>query len=189
MCPHIGATWQIRLNLCFLRPTQVHNPNGKLTGSAIFAQLKVECRQACRGMSFPPIIAPSHGRPFPILKLPLPMGHLDPIWYVICWAHQSPKLKQHLDQFSLFCTDNYPILYNGSPLPPLKITPSYRGCGPPSNTWFSGPTPVLNPNSISIAWLTNVTDRQTDRQTDHAIRSVTIGRIHVNSTAMWPNNH
>jgi len=41
---------------------------------------------------------------------------------------------------------------------------------PPSNTWFSGPTRVLNPNGISIgsavlAGLTSVTDRQTDRQT------------------------
>jgi len=25
----IGATWYIRLNLCFLRPTGVHKPNGK----------------------------------------------------------------------------------------------------------------------------------------------------------------
>ena len=29
-CGHIGATWRIWLNLCFLRPTQVHNLNGKL---------------------------------------------------------------------------------------------------------------------------------------------------------------
>ena len=39
-----------------------------------------------------------------------------------------------------------------------------------SNTWFPGPTRVLNSNGISIgsavlAGLTNVTDRQTDRQT------------------------
>jgi len=40
------------------------------------------------------------------------------------------------------------------------------GCGPPSNTWFPGPTRVLNPNGILIgaaifAELTTVTDRQT----------------------------
>jgi len=40
---HIGATWGIRLNLCFLRPTQVHNPNSKLVGSAVFAQMTAEC--------------------------------------------------------------------------------------------------------------------------------------------------
>jgi len=64
--------------------------------------------------------------------------------------------------------------------------------GPPSNTWFIGPTRVLNPNGISIssavfAGLTSVTDRPTDRPTDHATRSVT-GRVYVCSTAMRHNN-
>jgi len=58
---HIGATWWIRLNLCFSWLTQVHNPNGKSIGSAIFAQLMEECHRACSGMSFPLIIASSHG--------------------------------------------------------------------------------------------------------------------------------
>ena len=52
-----------------------------------------------------------------------------------------------------------------------------------------GLTRVLNPNGISIgaavfAGLTSVTDRPTD----HATRSVTIGRIYVRSTKMGPNN-
>ena len=51
---------------------------------------------------------------------------------------------------------------------PLKIVPSHGGSGPPSNTWFPGPSRVLNPNSISIgsavfAGLTSVTDRQTSQ--------------------------
>jgi len=33
------------------------------------------------------------------------------------------------------------------------------------------------------------TDRQTDQPTDHASRSVTIGRIYVGSTAMRPENY
>jgi len=33
---------------------------------------------------------------------------------------------------------------------PLKIAPFHGGSGPPSNTWFLGPTPILNPNGISI---------------------------------------
>jgi len=39
-----GATWWIRLNmnLCVLRPTRVHNPNGKSIGSVIFPQLTAE---------------------------------------------------------------------------------------------------------------------------------------------------
>jgi len=44
----------------------------------------------------------------------------------------------------------------------------YAGSGPQSNTWFPGPTRVLNPNNISIGsavfpTLTSVTDRQTNR--------------------------
>jgi len=75
--------------------------------------------------------------------------------------------------------------------PPLKIAPSHGGIWTPSNTWFLGLTRVLKPNGISIgaavfAWLTSVTDRQTDRPTDHDTRSVTVGRIYVHSTAMWP---
>ena len=50
-------------------------------------------------------------------------------------------------------------------------------------------TQVLNPKGSSIAaavfaGLTSVTDRPTD----HATRSVRIGRIYVRSTAMRPNN-
>jgi len=36
---HIGATWRIRLNLCILQPTWVHNPNGKSIGSAVYAEM------------------------------------------------------------------------------------------------------------------------------------------------------
>jgi len=44
--------------------------------------------------------------------------------------------------------------------------------------------PVLNPNGLLIGWavfaeITSVTERPTDRLTDHATRSVTIGSIHV----------
>jgi len=37
LCGPMCLNWQIRLN--FLQPTQVHNPNSKSIGSAIFAQL------------------------------------------------------------------------------------------------------------------------------------------------------
>ena len=51
------------------------------------------------------------------------------------------------------------------------------------------PTQVLSPNGSSIgaavfAGLTSVTDRPTD----HATRSVRIGRIYIRSTAMRPSN-
>jgi len=80
------------------------------------------------------------------------------------------------------------ILYNGPILPP-----SNGRSAPPSNTYFLGPIQVHIPNNMSIgsavfAGLTIVTDRPTDRQTDHSTRSVTIGRIYVRSTAMRPSN-
>jgi len=64
-----------------------------------------------------------------------------------------------------------PILYNKPPNePPFRLQklrlPMGR-YGPPSNTWFLGPTGVHFPNGISIgsavfAGLTIVTDRPTD---------------------------
>ena len=39
---HIGATWRIRLKLCFIQPTRVHNPSGISIGSAVFAPLTAE---------------------------------------------------------------------------------------------------------------------------------------------------
>ena len=118
---------------------------------------------------------------------------------MIFWAHRSPEPKRHLDRFSRFSTDDRRVsLYFtiGRPFP-LKIAHSHGDLEPPSNTWFPGPTQVLNPNGSSsgtavFAGLTSVTDRQTDRQihrpTDHATQSVTIGRIYVRSTAMRPKN-
>ena len=75
-----------------------------------------------------------------------------------------------------------------APFPPQNC-PFPWGIWTPSNIWFPGPTRVLKPNGISIgaavfAGLTSVTDRQTD----HATRSVTIGCIYVRSAAMRPNN-
>jgi len=62
-------------------------------------------------------------------------------------------------------------------------------CTPP-NTYFLGPARVHNANGTSIssavfAGLTIVTDRQTD----HATPSVTIGLIYERITAMAPKNY
>ena len=102
-----------------------------------------------------------------------------------------------VDWFSHFCTAHgrkVPIFYNGRPFLP-KLPFQWGGNWTPSNTCFHGPTIILNPNGISIGaavfvGLTSVTDRQTatDRPTDHAARSVTIGRIYVRSTAMRAND-
>ena len=72
---------------------------------------------------------------------------------------------------------------------PLKIARSHGGSGPPSNTWFLRPTQVHNPNGTSIGSAVFAGSLVwQDRPTDHATRSVTIGRIYVCSTAMRPKN-
>ena len=96
---------------------------------------------------------------------------------------QNPNPKRRLDRISRFCTAHCIVsLYFTMIRPfPLKIGPCDVGSGPPSNTWFLGPTPVLNPNGISIrsAVLQGSLLWHTDRRTNHATRSVTIGRIYV----------
>jgi len=82
-----------------------------------------------------------------------------------------------------------PILYNGLLIAPQNC-PFPWGIWTPSNTWFLGPTRVLNPNGISIgsadfAGLTSMTDRQTDRPCN----SVCNNRPHPASAAMWPKRH
>ena len=79
-----------------------------------------------------------------------------------------------------------PIPYNGPPLP--SKLPFPMGLWNPSNTWFLCPTPVLNPNGISIGWA--VLQRSLPWQTDwQTTLSVTTGRIYVLvcSTAIRPN--
>ena len=87
-------------------------------------------------------------------------------------AHLSSQPKRHPYRFSRLCTDDQsvPILYSGTPILPQIFAPYHGGSELPSNTWFPGPTQVLNPKGISIgaavfAGLPSVTDRQTDRQT------------------------
>jgi len=69
----------------------------------------------------------------------------------------------------------------------------YRQCAPPPNTCFLGPTRVVHiPNGISIGSAVFIKvhdrDRLTDRSTDNATLSITIDRIYIRSTAMWPTN-
>jgi len=121
------------------------------------------------------------GRHFPS-KLPLPMGDLEPHLTHDSLGPSEPTTQTTFWSVQPFCTDDRRVsLYftMGRPFP-LKIAPSHGGSWPPSNTWFPGPTRVLDSNGILIgsavfAELTSVTDRQTD----HATQSVTIDRMYV----------
>ena len=81
-----------------------------------------------------------------------------------------------------------PYTLQWASLSPSKLPLSLGRSGSPSNTWFPGPTRVLNPNSISVglaafAGLTSVTERRTDQLTDHATWSVTAG---MGTRRQWP---
>jgi len=136
---------------------------------------KILCFTMLFSVSHTPQKCPFHGSNYtPCIHVP--------------WTHSTQQPKLQLDRFSHFCTDDRRMsLYFtlGCHFRPskVKIAPSHGGSGPPSNTWFPGPTRVLNPNGVLIgsavfAGLTSVTDRPTD----HYTRSVTTGRIYVRST-------
>jgi len=87
---------------------------------------------------------------------------------------------------------NVPILYNELPISPSKLPHLHEESGPHHNTWFHGSTRNQTKRHLdrfSQFCSTHYCDRQTDRRTDHATASVTIGRIYVRSTAMRPNNN
>jgi len=127
------------------------------------------------------------GMPFPS-KLPFPMGELYPHVIRGSLGPPDPTSKTASRSVHRFCTNDRRVCLDFTMvLPSPQNCPSLWGIWTPSNTWFHGPTRVINPNDISIgsavfAELTTVTDRQTD----HATRSVTIDRIYVRSTAMRP---
>jgi len=167
---HIGTTWQIRLNchLCFLRPTRVHNPNGKSISLAIFAQLMAEWHRA-------------HWH------------HLaNTIEFALLSAHLSPQPKRQIDEFSHFCTAHMrKSLYFTMGAPFSQNCLFKRGIWIPSNTipWdHPNPQPKRNLNRFSQFCSAHYCDRPTDRPTDHATWSVTIVRTDTHSTAMQPNN-
>jgi len=58
---HTGSTWRIRLNLCILRPSRLHNRNGKWIGLTVFAQLTAESAYTLQWAPLSTRIAPSHG--------------------------------------------------------------------------------------------------------------------------------
>jgi len=116
---HIGATWQIRLNLCILRPTRVHNPNGKWIGSAVFHSVLHKVHILYNGRPYPP-------------ELPLPMEDVDLPCNTWCFGpmRARPQPKRHLDQFSRVCTDDRRVYLYGLPVSPSKLFLPTLASGP-----------------------------------------------------------
>jgi len=86
------------------------------------------------------------------------------------------------------------MLHNSPPLFLLLIDPSHEGSVSPSNTWFLGPTQILNPNGIWIgsavfAQLTTECPYTLQWDACSSLKIVTIGHIYIRSTAMWPRSN
>jgi len=106
--------------------------------------------------------------------------------------HPSPYFKRHPDRFSRFLHSSRQSPYlQRAATPQKKIATSHGGFEPHLIHGSSSPPRVHNANGKSIRSAVfcraHDRDRPTDRQTDHATPSVTIGRIYVRSTAMRPN--
>ena len=96
--------------------------------------------------------------------------------------------KWHRKRFNRFCTAHgeHPYILQWDALSPSELPLPMKRFGPPSNTWFLGPTQMASPSvqrflQCSLLW-------QTDLLTEHATQSVAIGRIYIHNTAMQPNN-
>ena len=113
---------------------------------------------------------------------------------MLSYVHPSSQPKRHLDWLSRLCTDHRRVSLFMAPLPPTR-SPLPMGdldhhiirgsLGRPESSTQTESRSVQPFLQASLLWQV---DRQTDRHTDDATRSVTIGRIHLRSTAMWPNN-
>jgi len=109
------------------------------------------------------------------------------------WTHPSPQHKRYLDRFRQFaqltaqcrpaCQD---ICF------PLKIVPWHSAIWTPIEymvPWaYPSPQSKRHLDRFSRFCTAHYCDRQADIPTDHATRSVTIGRINVHRTAMQLNN-
>ena len=129
-------------NTCFLGPARVHNPNIISIGSAVFAQLMAECCYTLQQAApFPLIITPSHGGSGPASNtIALPIR-----------AHNPNGISIESAVFAQITAECPYTLQLDAPCPPSKLPLRMGVCGPLSNTWFPGPTRVLNPNGILIA--------------------------------------
>ena len=71
---------------------------------------------------------------------------------MVPWAHWSLHPKRHVDRFSRFCTSHRRMSHWPPRFPPpKKMSLSFGGSGPPSNTWYLWPTRIIKPNGISIS--------------------------------------
>ena len=100
-------------NTWFFGPIQGHSPNSKSIGSAVSVQLTAESAYTLQWGSHSPKIAPS-------------CGDGDPHLFHDSLRQTEPTIQTASGSVWLFLhrwPQSVPILYNGTPIPPLKIAP------------------------------------------------------------------
>jgi len=120
-----------------------------------------------------------------------PSAHVDPIWHMIPTACPSPNgIWIGSAVFAQMTIIECPYALQWDAPFPSKIAPSHGGSGPHLIHGSLGPTESsMQTASRSVQpFLQGSLVWQTDQQTDHATRSITIGHIYVRSTAMWLNS-
>jgi len=129
------------IELVLLRPTQVHNPNGKLIGSAVFAQLTAEYRRV-------------HWRHLANRIEILHIGAICQIRLNSCFLRptrvNNPNRKSIGAAVSAQLTAESPYTIQWANLSP-KIALSHGGSGPPSQSWLLGPFQDHNHKGTTIS--------------------------------------
>jgi len=99
------------------------------------------------------------------------------------WTNLTPQPKRHLDLFSRFCTAHRRLsLYFTMAAFPREKCPFSWGI------WTPMGQPESSTQTASRSVEPFLQAHHYVRPTDHATRSVTIGRIYACSTAMRPNS-
>jgi len=143
MFPPMRAHWRHLAKTIGLVLPSSHSspqPKGQIDRFNHFAQLTAECLWARPRMSFPLIIASSHGGSGP---------HLI---HASLWTHPSPQHKRHLHRFSRFCRAHgrKSLNFTMSATFP-KISPSHGGSGPYLTYDSLGPSkPITQTASRSV---------------------------------------
>jgi len=181
---HIGATWRIRLNFCILRPTRVHNRNGKWIGLAVFAQLTTESAYTLQWAPYPP-------------ELPIPMGiwtsHVTRDAFGPCEPTTQTAPRSVQPSFHRW-PRSVSIVYNGLRVPPSKLPLPMLASGPHVIRGSLGP-PESGTQMVTwsfqpfFAGLTSVTHWQSDRKTDRPRYLVRCGLIMRNCVGYGKANN
>jgi len=118
-----------------------------------------------------------------------PVCTLHPCFLEATQVHNPSNISIGSSGFALFVTE-CPYTLQRPPITPSKLPPCMGSLEPHLiHPWaHPSPQPKLHLDQFSNFCRAHNHDRQTDRWTDRATVSVTVGLIYVHSTVMHPKN-